>query len=30
MAQDFRDEGEENEITNNDLLIQFLDIKKPL
>ena len=30
MAQDFRDEDEENEITNNDLLIQFLDIKKPL
>ena len=30
MAQDCRDEAYENEITNSDLLIRFLDIKKPL
>jgi hypothetical protein len=27
MAQDCRDEAYENEITNSDLLIRFLDIK---
>jgi len=28
-GRDFRDEDPENEITNNDLLIRFIDMREP-